>query len=143
VSTIGVTTYDALLQIEQRFCEWVQAETDISNALDHEPERLPRFPCLTMLVTTYSPLQAETGPHDDVTYAWRVRVYVALNDYRVAQMGLKQLVPQVLGVARHHATADGLCDFLSIVDTGSDPVFASEDGWLAKDVELRAIRQET
>lgn len=133
-----------MIDIEQAFCGWLLPEVaDLKFALDHEPSSMPRFPGTTLLVRRFSPAQAETGVGEDVTYDWRLRLYVALNDYRTAQTQIKELMPQVLAVARHHPTADGLVDFLTLVDAGEEPIFTSEEGWAAKDMFLRAVRTET
>jgi len=133
-----------LIEIEQAVCDWLTAEVpDLKFALDHEPQSLPRMPGTTLLATMYNPVQAETGIGEDVTYAWRMRLYVPLNDYRQAQAQIKELMPQILACIRNHPTGDGLVDFLSLVDEGQAPDFNIEEGWLAKDALLRAVRDET
>lgn len=133
-----------MVDIERVFCGWLKEEVpDLKFVLDYEPQSLPRFPGTTLMATMYSPLQAETGIGEDVTYEWRLRLYVALNDYLTAQTQIKMLMPQILAVARHHPTCNGLVDFLTLVDEGSEPDFNVTEGWLSKDATLRAIRTET
>jgi hypothetical protein len=133
-----------VIDIERAVCDWLTSEIPaLKFALDYEPSSLSRMPGTTLLARQYNPVQAETGVGEDVTYAWRLRLYVPLNDYRQAQSAIKELMPQILACVRHHPTADGLVDFLSIVDEGEEPEFNVEEGWLAKDVILRAIRDES
>jgi hypothetical protein len=109
---------------------------------DHEPGRLGGLPCVTMMSRRYDPTQAETGPHDDVIYEWRVRLYVALNDYKKAQDDLDDMIPVLLTVPRHNATMGGLVDFFTFFDPGGEPTFSNEDSWVYKDVIARTSRAE-
>jgi len=108
----------------------------------YEPANLKGLPCVTMLSRRYDPIQAETGPHDDVIYEWRVRLYVALNDYEKAQDEIDTFMPLLLDVPRHHPTMEGDVDFLSFYDPGSEITFSAADGWAAKDLVARAVRTE-
>lgn len=111
----------------------------LEDALDHEPQNLPRaLPVTTLLIIRFNPVQAETGPHDDVTYDWRLSLYVKLNDFRTAQQEFKDLVPAILSKVRSIPTAGGLCDFLNIEDVGDEPVFAPSDGFARKSLLMHA-----
>ena len=107
-----------------------------------EPGALNGFPCVTMLSRRYDPTQAETGPHDSVVYEWRVRLYVDLNDYEKAQDEIDHLIPIMLDVPRHHFTMEGDVDSLVFYDRGDEIIFSKEDGWAAKDLVARAVRDE-
>lgn len=106
------------------------------------PAHLQGLPCVTLLTQRYDPVQAETGPHDDTTYEWRLRLYVQLNDYERAQNELDDLIPLILDVPRHHPTLDGLVDFLVFYDSGGEPDFSPNDGWVHKDLYVRVTRTE-
>jgi hypothetical protein len=107
-----------------------------------EPLRLKGMPCVTMLTRRGDPIQAETGPHDDVVYEWRLRLYVALQDYSDAQAAIDDILPQLLSVPRHHATMEGLVDFFVFTDPGGEPLFSTDDKWASKDVTARVQRTE-
>ena len=115
---------------------------ELTKVYDHEPGQLKGYPCVTMLSRRYDPLQAETGPHDDMTYEWRLRLYVQLVDYERAQNQIDDLMPLLCDVPRHHATMEGDVDFLIFYDPGSEIEFSSEDGFAYKDLIARVVRTE-
>jgi hypothetical protein len=96
-------------------------------------------------------VQAETGPHDDVTYVWKLSLYIALDDFELAQQQLKDLLPLIFAAIRAHPTADHAVDFLRVEDSGEDPVFSRPDssdgsggpGYLRKSLTLTAVLTET
>lgn len=122
--------------IQQRVPELVRSYA-------YEPGSLQGLPCTTLLSRRFDPNQTETGPHDDMTYEWRLRLYVSLHDYEKAQDEIDHLIPLILDVARHHATMEGDVDFLLFYDPGLDIIFSREDGWAAKDLIARVVRTET
>lgn len=133
-----------MVDIELEFCGFVAEDVpELTAVLPYEPERLPKFPCVTMMWVRMQPEEAETGHGEDVAYDWRVRLYIALNDYKVAQDTLKALLPKIHSAVRHRPTCNGLVDFLRLIDEGQPPEFATGEGWVAKDVILRAVRTET
>ena len=116
---------------------------ELVRAYPYEPGNLQGLPCTTLLSTRYDPIQAETGPHDDMTYEWRLRLYVALHDYEKAQDEIDHLIPLILDVPRHSPTLDGDVDFFVMYDPGTEITFSKEDGWAAKDLTARVVRTET
>jgi hypothetical protein len=138
--------------IEDKVLGYLRAVAGLEDSLDYEPETLPRrLPVTTLLFTGGNPVQAETGPHDDVTYTWKLSLYIPLDDYKVAQQQLKDLLPAIFAAIRHHPTADDVVDFLRVDDSNEDPVFSSPDrsdggggpGYLRKSLTLTAVLTET
>lgn len=115
---------------------------EIVKAYPFEPGTLKDYPCVTLLSRRFDAAQAETGPHDDMTYEWRLRLYVALQDYEKAQDDIDTLIPLILDVPRHHPTMEGDVDFLLFYDFGNEIVFSKDDGWAAKDLVARVSRTE-
>lgn len=147
MSTVANDVAEWLL-IERDLCAWLAAIPEIEQALDHEPESLPaRLPVTTLMIRLFEPLQASTGyytnrPVDDVSYGWRLRLYVPLTDYKRAQDYFKRICPQIIAINRDHPTADERADFLRIRDGGDTPEFSHEEGWAYKDFDVIATREE-
>jgi hypothetical protein len=97
---------------------------------------------VTLLARRFDPVQSETGPHDSVTYEWRLRLYVQLTDYERAQDEIDDLMPLILDVPRHHFTMEGDVDFLLFYDPGNEVGFSKDDGWAWKDLIARVVRDE-
>jgi hypothetical protein len=115
---------------------------ELERVYPFEPAHLSGLPCVTLLSRRFDPIQAETGPHDDMTYEFRLRLYVALNDYSTAQDQIDDYIPLILDVPRHHATMENEVDFLSMHDPGIEIGFSKEDGWAWKDLVARMRRTE-
>ena len=136
-------------EIETRIVGWLAAIPEIEQAFDHEPENLPaKLPVTTLCVRMFEPIQAATGyladqPVDDVSFGWRLRLYVQLDNYKRAQAYVKAIVPQIIKIQRDHPTCDGIADFLRITDPGDVPTFSHLDGWLFKDLTVIAVRSES
>lgn len=132
-----------VIAIEAAIIGYLQAIVGLEDALDHEPRSLPRaLPVATLLLTRTDPEQIETGIGEDVTYEWRLSIYVALQDWGAAQQELKRLVPVVLSAIRAKPTCSGLVDMLTVRDSGAEPIF-SDDGYVRKSLTLRAVLTET
>ena len=115
---------------------------ELDKAYAFEPASLRAYPCTTLLSRRFDAAQAETGPHDDMTYEWRLRLYVQLTDYERAQDEIDTLIPLILDVPRHHFTMEGDVDALVFYDLGTEIVFSAADGWAAKDLVARIVRTE-
>jgi len=136
-------TIPTVKQLKQTLAGYIQARVpELAAVYAFEPGRLNGLPCVTLMSRRFDPVQAETGPHDDMTYDFRMRLYVSLHDYEKAQDEIDDLIPIILDVGRHHATMEGAVDFLSFIDSGSEIIFSKDDGWAAKDVLVRVIRTE-
>lgn len=136
-------TTPTLKQLKQKVADYIKARcTELERVYPYEPQHLQGLPCVTLLSRRYDPLQAETGPHDDVTYEWRLRLYVELNNYEKAQDEIDHLIPIILDVPRHHATMEDDVDALTFYDFGAEITFSKEDGWAAKDLVARIVRTE-
>jgi len=128
----------AVTDIEALVTANFAAVAGITNALDHEPQRLPKMPVVTLLCVRYDPVDAETGIGQDVTYQWLVRLYVPLNDWRTSQQSLKELVPLLLNAVRDDPTLGDYVDFLTLRDSGSEPEFNTDGGYVTKRLTLTA-----
>jgi hypothetical protein len=136
-------TLPTVKELKGRVAEYVAERVpELMRSYSFEPGHLNGFPCVTLLSRRFDARQAETGPHDDMTYEWRLRLYVALNDYEKAQDEIDALIPLILDVPRHHATMEGDVDFLVFYDFGAEIVFSKDDGWAAKDLVARVQRTE-
>lgn len=133
--------------IEAVYTEAWASISGIQAAVDHEPQRLPPMPCVTMLFSRYDPFDAETGPGQDVTLEWRVRLYASLSDYRQAQQRIKDLIPPIINEVRLNPKAwdgtDDLADIVTITDQGNEPAFSPDDGYAVKELLLRAVLTDT
>jgi hypothetical protein len=126
-------------ELEAVFIRDVAATPGIRNALDHEPQKLPTFPCVTMLYTGPEPFDAETGAGEDVTHTWIVRLYVPFKNIQAAQTHLKTLLPALAHVVRANPRLDDQVDFAVISnDNGSEPFFDEAAGFVVKQMRLTA-----
>lgn len=136
-------TLPTVRQLKVTIAEYIQARVpELVKVWPFEPGNLKGFPCVTLLSRRYDPVQSETGPHDDMTYEFRLRLYVQLVSYERAQDEIDDLIPVILDVPRHNATMNGDVDFLVFYDPGSDITFSSDDGWAMKDLVVRVVRTE-
>lgn len=136
-------TLPTIKQLKVKVAGYIQARVpELIKVYPHEPGHLQDLPCVTLLSRRYDAVQAETGPHDDMVYEWRVRLYVKLADYEKAQDQIDHLMPLILDVPRHHATMEGDVDRLTFIDFGTEITFSSVDGWAFKDLVGRAERTE-
>lgn len=142
MTAIVPETTPAVKQLKQMLAGYIEQRIPGLKVYPYEPGHLQEYPCVTMLTRRYHPEQAETGPHDDMTYDFRLRLYVDLGDYEKAQDEIDHLMPILIDVPRHHATMEGEVDFLVFLDAGADPVFSAADGWAAKDLVARMQRTE-
>jgi hypothetical protein len=136
-------TLPTLTQLKERLAGYIEDRVpELVKSYPYEPGHLQGLPCVTQLTRRFDAVQAETGPHDDMIYEVRVRLYVALQDYSKAQIEIDTYIPLILDVPRHHATMEGDVDFLSMFDPGIEPGFSKEDGWAFKDLIARMTRTE-
>jgi hypothetical protein len=134
--------------IEAKIVEILKGVPGIKDADDHEPKNVPRtLPYASILLTRYDPVDAETSTGQDVTYGWKLSLYIALNDFERAQATMKDLLPEVGAAFREHPTADNLVDELRLSDPGVEPAFvvagAGGGGYLRKELQLTAVQIET
>lgn len=126
-----------------RIAEYIAARVpELTRSYSYEPGSLQGLPCTTLLSRRFDAIQAETGPHDDMIYEFRLRLYVQLVDYERAQDQIDHLMPLLLDVPRHHGTMEGDVDFLRFYDFGDEITFSKDDGWAFKDLVARVTRTE-
>ena len=136
-------TTPTVRQLKAKVADYIATRVpELVKVYPFEPGSLKGTPCVTLLSRRFDPTQAETGPHDDMVYEWRLRLYVALNDYEKAQDEIDDLIPLILDVPRHHPTMEGDVDMLTFYDFGTEIGFSKEDGWAWKDLVARAVRTE-
>ncbi len=132
--------------IENEFVARVDALPAIRNALDHEPERLPAMPCVTLLFVGATDRDDQTGPATEVWWEWEVTVYISLGgkleNYRDAQAGLKTLLPEILRVVRQSPSLGGSAIKAELVDPLDPPEFDHRRRLLSKTLRLRALTEE-
>lgn len=138
-----------IADVEAQIMLVLRAIPGLEDSLDFEPQNLPRrLPTATILFTGGAPSDTETGSGEDVEYAWRLNLYIPLDDFENAQIDLKELLPEVFAAFRSIPTAAGLVDFLRVADAGEDPVFAIPDqesggaGYLRKSFRVTAVWTE-
>lgn len=133
----------AMQDIEQAFLDRVKEIPDLVDALDHEPQTLPRaLPVVTLLFVGCPQEDVATGLVE-VTWHWKVNLYIPLVDYRKAQLALKELVPTILDITRNDPLLSNTCDWAELTDEEEEPVFGTDDNWLLKRLDLRAKTTET
>jgi hypothetical protein len=128
--------------IEDAFVAAASAIPGVESAVDHEPEKLPRLPAVTMLFRVPAQVDAATGPVNDVTWSWTVSLYLPLRDYRRAQQQLKELAPAILRLTRADPTLGGTCDQAIVSALDDDPVFSHDEGWMVARFRLTALSEE-
>jgi hypothetical protein len=122
--------------VEQAFLTKALAVPAVATTVDHEPQTLPRLPCVTLLWVGLSQDDVETGPRTENRWTWRINLYLQLQDYRRAQDQLKDIVPQLLAITRRDPSLGGTVDWARIADDGQDPVFGDQAGFLRKSLLL-------
>ncbi len=129
--------------IEQGFLALVKTVPGLNDALDHEPQSLPRaYPVLTMLFVGAPQNDVATGLVE-ITWHWKVNLYVSLMDYRKAQLEMKRLVPLVLKLTRQDPYLGNSCEWAEITDEEEEPIFSTDDKFMLKRLDLRAKTTET
>ncbi len=122
-----------------KFVTAAAAVPGIQAAKDHEPESLPKLPCVTMLALPPAQRDVATGGVVELTLTWRVMVYVGLGSgYEAAQDALADLLEPLLAITRSDPNATGSCDFWELTGDGSEPQFAHEEGWVFQRLRLVA-----
>lgn len=125
--------------LEAAFVAHAGAIAGVANAEDHEPEKLPRLPAVTMLALPAAQADVATGGIVERTFTWRVMLYVGLGDgYRSAQHELGDLVELLLAITVDDFNAGGLCDHWQLTGDGSEPQFAHAEGWVFQRLRLTA-----
>lgn len=136
-------TLPSVRQLKEKLAGYIAERLpELERVYPFEPGHLAGLPCVTLLSRRYDAIQAETGPHDDMVYEFRLRLYVALQDYSKAQDEIDDMIPIILDVPRHHATMEDDVDFLVMLDPGGEIGFSKEDGWAYKDLVARMTRTE-
>lgn len=134
-----MTNLDA---IEQAFINEVKTISGLNDALTYEPQNIPRYlPVATLLFIGAPENDFATGIVE-VTYHWRVSLYLALNDYKRAQDQLKELLPQLMSITRLNPRLNDTCTWAVLSDEDEEPVFAENDQWLMKTLHLRVQVEE-
>lgn len=131
-----------LAAIETEIVNRLDALSGINSALDHEPKNLGKLPCATLLLTRAAQEEVFTGPLTEVTWEWRVTLYVQLSDFKSAQDQLKALMVPVLTILHADHQLGGLVERSWITDDGEAPIFDVEAGVLMKFFSLSAITTE-
>ena len=130
--------------IENALLPDFRAISGIEQVLATEPRAVPRLlPVVTWEFAGGDPVMAETGPGDDTTYAWLLRLYVRCSDMSDAQDSFKTLVPPLLAVPRSNPRADDTADILSIRSAGEGPEYVIEEGYAVMGFVLTARLTET
>lgn len=133
--------------IENAFVAKAKAIAGLKDALDHEPEKLPAQPCVTLLFTEIQQDDRYTGPATENWWAWDVNLYISLGEkranYRDAQAQLKALVPELLRIVRNDPSLNGTALRAEITDPGEAPAFDHRQRLMLKILRLRALTEET
>jgi hypothetical protein len=132
-------------EARKQFTALAGAISGIRNAFDHEPEKFGRnqLPAVTMLLRQAPQEHRETGGSADVTWTWRVNLYVStFQRYRRAQEDLELYVPLLLAITRRHPDLDGTCAIANLTDTGRDPFFDDSNHYVVKELVLTAETYE-
>ncbi len=135
--------------IRDAFAALAAAVEGIATALPYEPERLPaRFPAVTMVFTNFTQEDVYTGPATVNEWMFRVRVHVALkigpgSDFARAYGELEVLVPRILRIVRTNPGLNGSCEWARIEDVGEEPLIATDNRAMAKDLRLIARTEVT
>lgn len=129
--------------IEEGFITLAKQIDGLNDGLTYEPQSLPRYyPIVTMLFVGAPQEDVATGLVE-VTWHWKINLYISLQDYRKAQEELKRLVPLLLNITRDDYSLGGTCEWSEITDEEEEPIFAEDDKWLLKRLDLRAKTTET
>lgn len=128
--------------IETALAALLEPIVGIQNVIDHEPRELPALrpgqATATIMWRSVEPIDAETGPGQDVTYTWSVNLYVHLHDFRASQSELKELVPRVVAIFREDFTLGRTVDFVRWRDLDGEPVHNPKQGYLRKTLVCEA-----
>ena len=130
-------------RIEAAFSRSVERLDGIGSAFDHEPKKLGRLPCVTMLFSRFTQDESEIGTTAaDVLWEWDVYVNVRLADFREAQRELRDLVAALIGLPRADEHLLDSCDEWRLLDEGDQPIFGVDEGLLRKRLRLHAWTRE-
>jgi hypothetical protein len=129
--------------IEDAFIKKVQAIPGLIDAIPYEPQNLPRaLPVVTLLFVGAPQATVDTG-FKEVTWHWKVNLYISLQDFRKAQNELKRLIPLLLDITRDDPRLGHSCDWATMSDEEEEPIFQEDDRWLLKRLDLRAKTLES
>lgn len=124
--------------IEDNFITAVKAIDGLSDALTYEPQALPRYyPVVTMFFIGAPQETVATG-QVEVTWHWKINIYVGLTDFKKGQDEMKRLVPLLLAITRADHTLGETCDWSEITDEEEEPTIGPDDKWIVKRLDLRA-----
>lgn len=123
-------------QVETVFVREAQLIPGINRVYDHEPERPPGLPGVTMLMTRFDQSDTETGSGVTAYWDWRINVYASLREWPAGQRNIRRLYPEVLKITRRNPSMDGLVEFAEVRDAGEEPVFAPEESYILKAFRL-------
>lgn len=129
--------------IETELATRFEALAGVAKALDHEPKNLPTFPCVTLLLVRAGQDEVSTGPMTEVTWEWRVTLYLKLSDFKQAQTQMKGLLLPMLTILHADHQLGALVERSWITDNGDEPVFDIAEGVLMKTFSLSAITTES
>ena len=134
--------------IEAEFVARVKLIAGLESALDYDPHELPKLPAIAMLFLLPDDTDHQTGPATQVTWRWRIRLYVPLrskkgSDFRRAQQHFKDLVPAILNVLRDDRSLGGTCEMARLRQLGEEPEFSVEGKYAYFDYMLLAETEET
>lgn len=133
--------------IENIFVARAGAIAGVRSALDYDPNRLPALPAVTMHFLGGTARDHQTGPAQEVRWAWRVRLYVPYksgqgSEQKRSSDSIKSLLPEVLKITRADPGLGGTCDEAWIVDPEEEPDFDSDQKNASKDFLLYALTEE-
>ena len=109
---------------------------------DHEPERIPQFPAVTMLYVRFTETQAsqnELGPQQEVGWEWRIYVRTQLGNgkWKEGQRTARDLVAQLVALPHFDHTLGSSCSGWLLEDEGQEPDLGQETpGVLCKELRL-------
>lgn len=134
--------------LRARFVAAAALVAGVSAAFDHEPAELPAAlgdgAVVTMLGLPPAQIDVATGGLVNVSYAWRVNVYVNLpQGYAEAQYALADVLEPLLVITRADVDAGGLADAWTLTGGGQEPQFAHDEGWIFQPLTLAASIERT
>ena len=114
--------------IERAFLARAAEIEGIRTVADHEPERVPTLPAVTLVAHTPREGEPDLAGVVDVFWSWTVSVLVANAQWEKAQRELKQLLHQVLAIPRADRRLGDTCDWAEIAGDGDEPDVEGEKG---------------
>lgn len=136
---------DPIRAIAKAMAAKLDALSIVERAFDHQPAKLPPrgLAVMSVLFTGFEQTDAFTGPATDNAWVYRVNCYLRLGDYLQAQQKLAELLPEILAIVRDDPTLAGTCEWARLDDTGLEPVFNHDEGYLLKSLRLTAYTEES